>query len=109
MTVVNMINFVLFWTESFRYLEAGAGNSSELTNSISVIMVSRMMLNIMEAADPRGDNFSGDTEILAENRPIRSSLLFTTQNSAVTTGPLVCSMHRLFDPAHEGTGSSGNA
>jgi len=63
-------------------------------------MVSRMMLNIMEAADPRGDTYNEDSEILAENRPNHSSFLFTTQHSAVTTGP------RPFDSGDEGMGLS---
>ncbi len=66
-------------------------------------MVSRMMLNIMEAADPR-DNYNEDigSEIIVENRLNHSSFLFTSQHSVVTTGPLTRSVWRPFDSGDEG-------
>jgi len=88
MTAVNMINFALFWTEDFDFIEASAGNSSEIAHSISVIIVSRMMLNIMEAADSQGGDYSEDSDNRsAESQCNLSSVRFATQHSAVTTGP----------------------
>ncbi len=52
-----------------------------------------MMLNIMEAADPRGgDNYENSSN-RTENGPGFSTLQFATQHSVTTTGMLGRSTH----------------
>jgi len=104
MTVANVINFVLFCAESFDFIEGGAGNSSELTHSISVIIVSRAMLNLMEAVDPLSgdDNENNNINDHTEGRPNLSTFQFTTQNSVASTGPLCHSAQLPFEPADTG-------
>jgi len=83
MTAANVLNFILFCVTNFDYLETSAGNSSEITHSISVIIVSRMMLNIMEAADADEHGNSDDS---MESRPNFSTIHFTTQYSIGPVG-----------------------
>jgi len=79
MTVANVLNFALFWVlaPTFNYIAFSAGNSSEITHAISVIIVCRMMLNVMEAANPRGgQNEASDDH--TEGGLDASSLHFTS-------------------------------
>jgi len=105
MTVANVLNFILFWAENFNFIEAGAGNSSEITHSISVIIVSRMMVNIMEAADPHAGYNHEDSNNRTENGPKFSTLRFPTQFSVVTgtTSLLGPSIQRPSEYSHEGS------
>ncbi len=94
----------VFQAESFNFIEGGAGNSSELIHSyvnpftrssvtsrseyklynrISVIVVSRMMLNLMEAVDPLGGDFSEDSNYHPEGRP--QPLHFSNRHSEFCT------------------------
>lgn len=117
----------VFQAESFNFIEGGAGNSSELIHSyvnpftrssvtsrseyklynrISVIVVSRMMLNLMEAVDPLGGDFSEDSNYHPEGRPNLSTFQIATQNSVPSTGPLGRSTQLPFDFADESVSSA---
>lgn len=87
-----------FQATNFDYIETSAGNTSEVTHSyvttlhpslcseiestlnvrISVIIVSRMMLNIMEAADRRVNNDHESNEESLETDHNLSVMHFTT-------------------------------
>jgi len=111
LTAVNVLNFFFSWAEAYGLIHVGAGNSSLATPSISVIVVSRMMLNIMEAADPRaGDNYE-DSSNRTVNGPGFSTLQFATQYSIVTTtssplGPSIPTIQRHLESVHKGLSPS---
>ncbi|KLO05186.1 hypothetical protein SCHPADRAFT_733812 [Schizopora paradoxa] len=92
MAVANIVNFILIFATDFDYIETGAGNTSEVTHSISVIMASRMMLNIMEAADRRVSNEHETNDESTENVYDISAMHFTThfnpEFSTIATSPL---------------------
>ncbi len=116
------MNYYVFKAETFNYIETSAGISSEIihsyvdppTNSffflamtsgfnllyprISVIIVCRMMLNIMEASDPQVGDYS-DSQ--SESQRNLSSVRFVTQHSAITTGPRGHLMLQASESVHE--------
>jgi len=98
MTAANVVNFAMFWAETFNYIETSAGISSEIIHSISVIIVCRMMLNIMEASDPQVGDYS-DSQL--ESQRNLSSVRFVTQHSAITTGPRGHLMQQASESVHE--------
>jgi len=61
MAAANLLNFLLFLFEPFDFFETSAGNNSEITHAISVTLVSRMMLNLMEVASSSSATTGGDT------------------------------------------------
>jgi len=79
MTVANVLNFTLFWilSPSFNYIAFSAGNNSETAHAISVIIVCRMMLNVMEAGEPGGGQDEGSDD-RTESGLDASSLHFTS-------------------------------
>ncbi|KLO05356.1 hypothetical protein SCHPADRAFT_988665 [Schizopora paradoxa] len=83
MTCSNVLNFTLFLGENLNYIESGAGSSSELMHSFSVIIVSRMMLNIMQIGDPQNEDDSNSGGLAVRNTiPILSTLEFPSQSSS---------------------------
>ncbi|KLO19704.1 hypothetical protein SCHPADRAFT_992649 [Schizopora paradoxa] len=58
MAVVNLFNFLPTWFPSNEYFAATSGNKSEIPHALSVTLLSRMILNLRQAAveDDRGSN-----------------------------------------------------
>jgi len=80
MTVTNVLNFTLFWVlaPNFNYIAFSARNNSEISHAISVTIVSRMMLNIMEVAKPHAGEQNEGSNYRTERRCDVSSLRFTS-------------------------------
>jgi len=104
MTAANVINFILYWKTIYNYFETSAGNGSEITHAISVIVLSRMMLHIMEAPEPHANTFDDENEKCCgrrESGPNITTMHFASRFSVIANGHLGRSIQLPLEPVSE--------
>jgi len=83
MALVNLFNFLPSWFPSNEYFAATSGNKSEIPHALSVTLLSRMILNLRQAAlDDNGENNPNLTQVTTHlPLPLPESMIYEARPS----------------------------